>query len=359
MHSLSLLLMRRDHYFPNTEPLAADEMRIISLGTGRPFVRRAQANCSWLIELGNGDKFIMDFGSGSQVNFTALEIRHQDITAYFATHLHTDHVGDFAQAWVGSWVGGRVKPLIVYGPSGPEPKYGIAHFVRCQMESFAWDRDTRLGTVPDAGADVEVHEFDYRRTGVVYDCNGVTIKSFPAVHIYDGPVSYRLEWNGLSFVFSGDTTPSRVFVDNAQGADFVIHECFNTVAQLIERSGYDEKTARHVGTMAHTAPDEAGQVLALVKPRFAVVYHFFNDFDTRADIEREIRKHYDGPLALAQDLMVFNVTPANVHVRMAITATHVWPNKERHEDGFRVARRTSNGLTMSGWLASQQLFPKS
>jgi ribonuclease Z len=194
---------------------------------------------------------------------------------------------------------------------------------------------------------------------VVYNRNGVTIKSFPAVHVYDGPVSYRLEWNGLSFVFSGDTRPSQVFVDNAQSADFLIHECFNTVAQLIERSGYDEKTARHVGTMAHTAPDEVGQVLALVKPRFAVVYHFFNDFDTRADIEREIRKHYDGPLALAQDLMVFNVTPANVHVRMAITATHVWPNKERHEDGFRVARRTSNGLTMSGWLASQQLFPKS
>jgi ribonuclease Z len=58
--------------------------------------------------------------------------------------------------------------------------------------------------------------------------------------------------------------------------------------------------------MAHTAPDEAGRVLALVQPRFAGVYHFFNDFDTHAEIEREIRKHYDGPLALAQDLMVFN-----------------------------------------------------
>jgi ribonuclease Z len=118
----------RDYYFPNTEPLAADEMRVIALGTGRPFVRRGQANCSWLIELGNGDKFIMDFGSGSQSNFTALEIPHQDITAYFATHLHADHVGDFAQVWIGSWAGGRVKPLVLYGPSGPEPKYGTRAF---------------------------------------------------------------------------------------------------------------------------------------------------------------------------------------------------------------------------------------
>ena len=58
----------RDYYYPNTEPLAPDEMRVIALGTGRPFIRRDQANCSWLIELGNGDKFVMDFGSGSQSN---------------------------------------------------------------------------------------------------------------------------------------------------------------------------------------------------------------------------------------------------------------------------------------------------
>src|SRR5690349_7606162 len=175
----SLMSSLRDHYFPNTEPLAADEMRIIALGTGRPFVRRAQANCSWLIELGNGDKFIMDFGSGSQANFTALEIPHQDITAYFATHLHADHVGDFAQVWVGSWFGGRVKPLLIYGPSGSEPKYGIEHFVRCQIESLMWDTCTRRGSLPDAGENVEIHEFDYRQVGVVYDRNGVVIRSFP------------------------------------------------------------------------------------------------------------------------------------------------------------------------------------
>jgi ribonuclease Z len=76
------------------------------------------------------------------------------------------------------------------------------------------------------------------------------------------------------------------------------------------------------------------------------------------EIEREIRKHYDGPLALAQDLMVFNVTPDNVRVRLAVTPTHVWPNKERHDDGFRVAPRTKAGPKMSRWLADTQLFPK-
>jgi ribonuclease Z len=347
----------RDHYFPNTEPLAAVEMRIIALGTGRPFIRRAQANCSWLVELGNGDKFIFDFGSGSQANFTALEIPHQEITAYFATHLHADHVGDFAQVWVGSWTGGRVKPLVIYGPSGPEPQFGIEHFVRRQIESLAWDTHSRVGTLPDAGAEVEVHEFDFKQTGVIYDHNGVVIRSFPAIHVYDGPVSYRVEWNGLTFVFSGDTTPSRLFVDNAQGADLVIHDCYNTMAQLIERSGYSEAMARRIATTIHTVPEECGQVLARVKPRIAVAHHFFNDFDTRGEIEREIRKHYGGPLALAQDLMVFNVTPDTIRVRMAVAATHVWPN-HAERDGFRTAPRNRPVCQMSRWLADQQLFPK-
>ena len=63
-----------EHYFPGAEELKPDEMRITALGTGRPFLRRSQANASWLIELGNGDKFVFDFGFGSQMNFTALGI---------------------------------------------------------------------------------------------------------------------------------------------------------------------------------------------------------------------------------------------------------------------------------------------
>src|SRR5690606_36698468 len=69
-----LMITYRNHYYPNTEQLMADEMRIIALGTGRPTVRPAQANAGWLVELGNGDRFMLDFVFGTQPNFSALEI---------------------------------------------------------------------------------------------------------------------------------------------------------------------------------------------------------------------------------------------------------------------------------------------
>ena len=345
-----------EQYYPTTEELKPDEMRVVALGTGRPFLRRSQANASWLIELGNGDKFIFDFGFGSQMNFTALEIPYQDITAYFCTHLHTDHVGDFGQIWVGSWAGGRLKPLEVYGPSGPEPKYGFKHFAEKQIESYAWDTESRVSALPAIGAEVNAHEFDYSKVHVVYEENGVKITSFPAVHIYGGPVSLKLEWNGLSIVYSGDTTPSQFMIDNAKGVDILIHETFNTVGQLMERSGYDERTARAIGTKIHSDPGEAAYVVAQCAPRLFVAFHFCNDFDTAPEMESEIREHWKGPLALATDFMTINATKEYVITRMAKVSDHVWPNKARHKD-FGTAERKPP-MPMADWLREKQVFPK-
>ena len=54
-----------DVYYPGTEELAPDEMRVVALGTGMPSARPKQAAACWLVELGNGDKFLFDIGSGS------------------------------------------------------------------------------------------------------------------------------------------------------------------------------------------------------------------------------------------------------------------------------------------------------
>ena len=68
----------RDAFFPGTEELAPDEMRITALGTGMPLLRPSQMSAGWLCELGNGDRFFFDMGTGCIKNFAALEIPYQD-----------------------------------------------------------------------------------------------------------------------------------------------------------------------------------------------------------------------------------------------------------------------------------------
>jgi ribonuclease Z len=53
-------LSEREVYYPGTEDLASDEMRVVALGTGMPNARPKQAAACWLVELGNGDKFLFD-----------------------------------------------------------------------------------------------------------------------------------------------------------------------------------------------------------------------------------------------------------------------------------------------------------
>ena len=64
----------RDFYAPNSEDLGPDEMRVIACGTGMPTPRPAQAAACFLVELGNGDKFLFDIGDGSVERLFALQI---------------------------------------------------------------------------------------------------------------------------------------------------------------------------------------------------------------------------------------------------------------------------------------------
>ncbi len=57
-------LSKQDVYYPGTEGLSPDEMRVVACGTGMPNARPKQAAACFLVELGNGDKFIFDIGVG-------------------------------------------------------------------------------------------------------------------------------------------------------------------------------------------------------------------------------------------------------------------------------------------------------
>ncbi len=316
----------RDFYTPNSEDLRPDEMRLIACGTGMPTARPKQAASCWLLELGNGDKFIFDVGTGSNERIAAFQIPHNYLDKVFLSHLHTDHFGDLDALFVGGALSGRQKPLRVWGPSGEIPERGTKYALDHLRKALTWDLDGRKGLTDPRGYHLEVTEFDYKGINqVIYQENGVTIRTIPAIHALDGPVSFIVEWNGLKFVFGGDTYPNKWFAEYAKGADLAIHECFVSVQQMIDKFKFTPQSSLAVGTQIHTAPEAFGKMMSIIKPRMAVAYHFFKDFDTTGEIHEGIRETYDGPLSLAEDYMVWNITKDNIRVRMAIVDEDVWP----------------------------------
>ena len=319
-------LTERDVYYPGSEDLAQDEMRVVACGTGMPNARPKQAAACWLVELGNGDKFLFDIGTGSAERISAMKIPYNYLDKVFLGHLHSDHFGDLDALWVGGVVANRVVPLRVWGPSGSEAKYGTKKSLEHMEAMLTWDVDTRIGNTDTRGFFLDVTEFDYTAVNeVIYQENGVTIRTLPAIHIFDGPVSFILEWNGLKFCYSSDTFPNKWWLEHTKGADISIHEAFITPESLVEKQGFTPEAALNVGTQIHTSPAQFGKVMSETKPRMAVAYHFFNDFDTAPQVLRDIRRTYDGPLALATDYMVFNITKEDVRVRMAVVDEDIWP----------------------------------
>ena len=312
-------------YYPGTEALKPDEIRLTACGTGLPAARRSQAATCFLMELGNGDKFLFDVGTGSMVNVASYMIPYDFLDKVFLTHLHTDHWGDLATLWAGGWTAGRTSSLKIWGPSGATEEMGTKYAVENFLRTFNWDLQTRNFKLSAAPGKIDVTEIDYRgENKVIYDVDGVVIRSWPAIHAGDGPVSFAVEWSGLKIVVGGDTYPNKWYIEYAKNADLAIHEVFLTPDQLVDLYSQSPQQALGVGTQIHTSPPAFGKVMSAIKPRLAVGYHFFNEEDTRYGIYDGVRAVYDGPLALAKDNMVWNITKDDINQRMAVITEEAW-----------------------------------
>ena len=312
-------------YYPGTEKLGPEEIRVIACGTGMPAARRGQAAACFLVELGNGDKFLFDIGSGSMRNVMALNIPADFLTKIFLSHLHTDHWGDLDAIWAGGWTGGRTGPLEVWGPNGAREDMGTKYAIEGFMRAYNWDYVTRAVKVNSVPGSIKVHEFDFKGINkVIYEENGVVIRSIPAIHAGDGPVSFILEWKGYKVIYCGDTAPNKWFMEYGKDADLIIYECMLTPEQLMEFYGQPAQRAMMMQTDIHTSAQAFGKIMSTLKPRHAVAYHFFNEEATRYAIYDAVRQTYDGPLSMADDMMVWNITRTGIRERMAVSPDNAW-----------------------------------
>jgi len=345
------------------EPIDPNAMRITFLGSSC-MPRLTQACNSVFVQLGNGDSFVFDCGTGVVVKYYAMGIGLDQMDKIFLTHLHADHMGDVSFVYGFGPSVNRRSPLYIWGPgpSGVEspPNSGIyyddgtAAFCKNLQELMRWHNESQsfLPTTyadPYAQAppyldidpnkidayDLVCAELDWRRNpGIAYDRNGVLIKHFPVVHCRQGAIGYRLEWNGLSMVFTGDTKPSYNVIDNASGVDVLIHEIVMSPQDWVQKAlhvppvpeaNYQKalQGAQAVQDSSHTPQKGYGYILSQLDepPRLAVGTHFQASDDTVQVAMQDIRSYYpQGELIIATDLLVLDVSKTEIRQRRAVVS---------------------------------------
>ncbi len=318
-------LVSAANWFPNTEELHPDELRIIFMGT-TPTIRPGQMNTSVFIELGNGRSFIFDLGEGSIANYLASGIPFNRINDIFITHLHVDHFGSLPYAYVfGAWGGRWHEPFRVYGPSGRNEEDGIGYMIEGMKMMTHWHREAFSIFPIGQGWDIELTEFDFQDDGgVVYDKNGVKVIHWRQSHAKDGASAYRLDWNGLSVAFTGDGRPNSLTETYAEGVDVLITELQTEVIAISSQvQGVPPFVGRYTVDTHHNPAYAAGYLANKLEPRLFMTTHMPFDSYLNSETVAEIREHWKGPYHPgAPDMIVVNVTKDKLWVREGIIAEY-------------------------------------
>ncbi|HEV8384556.1 MAG TPA: MBL fold metallo-hydrolase, partial [Candidatus Acidoferrales bacterium] len=108
------------------------------------------------------------------------------------------------------------------------------------------------------------------------------------------------ETKDRTIVVSGDTTFSRGMIEQARGADLLIHEVYCEVGFATRSEQWKKYHASF-----HTASRDLARIAAEAKPKLLVLYHVLLWGQTEAQLMKEIREIHKGPVAVGRDLQVF------------------------------------------------------
>ncbi len=285
--------------------LGPTQLRVTFLGTGAPRPSFVRYGPTILVEAG-AQRLLVDpsWGLTRRVMQAGSFDLLTGIDHVLLTHLHYDHTIGLPELWLGGWLYGRPGPLRIQGPVGTTEMVG--HLER----AFRWDVDYRLLVgVPDGGQVVAPEDVT---PGVVFDRDGLTVTAFEVEHMpidvttrerrdFEGQtLGFRIDYAGRSLVLSGDTRPSDILVEHAEGVDVLVHE-----VQVPSPGATEEAKLANVSLSVHSEPAQVAQVFERTRPRMAVYSHIIPP-DVTAERLAQVTP-YDGPMTVAHDLMMITI----------------------------------------------------
>ena len=252
-------------------------MRLVILGSGTAIPSGTRSSAGYWLE-GAGFRIRLDCGSGTVHAMARYELDWKRLSHQFISHFHVDHVGELPALLFGFRVGmpeGRAEPLRLLGPAGLQ---GLV-----DGWSSTYRYDFRALPVP-----VEVQEL--APGSAVELAPGAVLSVAKAPHTPES-LAVRIEADGRSVGYTGDTAPSRDLVKFFAGVDLLIGEC-----SFLEPG---HKTA-------HLSVRDVGELAEMAGVSHLVATHHY--FDPGAErLGDRLAEHFRGRISVAADGMSIDI----------------------------------------------------
>ncbi|HWP92060.1 MAG TPA: MBL fold metallo-hydrolase [Thermodesulfobacteriota bacterium] len=248
------------------------KLYILGSGTCVPYERRGSSGYALRLPKST---LLLDCGNGTTWKLEKAGINYLDIDHIFLSHFHPDHTADlipflFATKYTQS--SQRVKQLHIWGAEG------FLNFFSALKEAYnGWITPDCLNVSEIKEGAIEFRDFR------------VIVRK--TVHI-ESSLAYRIESEGKSLVYSGDTDYSESLIELAKGADALILEC----------SAPDQKSK----VKGHLTPDEVTKIANEARVKRLIITHLYPVCDENKVIEK-IRRKTAVETILAEDLMEIKI----------------------------------------------------
>lgn len=230
-------------------------MRLHFIGSGDAFGSGGRFNTCFHVT-GDQANFLIDCGASSLIALKAAGVDLNSIRTIFNTHFHADHFGGLPFFILDAqFFSKRREPLTIAGPPGLSERYE-----RVMEAAFPGSSAVKPKFA------LSLIELEPRVTTTL---DGVSVRPFRVNHGNPGGpyFAYRLETEGRSIAYTGDTEWTDEMVEAGAVADLFIAEAYF----------YEKKVQLHLDLAS------LKQHLPRIRPKRLVLTHMSDDMLGRLD----------------------------------------------------------------------------
>ncbi len=221
-------------------------MKLTILGSGTPEAYERRASSGYLLEVGE-ERLLFDCGGGAVDRLLKAGYKPSDVDVLFFSHLHSDHMMDYARLVHAAWDEGG-KPLSVIGPPpigditkklfGKDGVFADDLRARTELLSSQEVWVARGGRLPRPWPAPEVTEI---KPGFVRKGTGWTVQSCEVPHAQPALIcmAFSVTDGRSKFAYSGDAAICPALENLCSDADLLLHWCYRLDGEIMHPAMLD------------------------------------------------------------------------------------------------------------------------